>query len=198
VVGFSAGNAQALDLAADHPDRVAAWVAIAPSIAGLGSFPDDRDEAFDRWDEQTGVDEGWSRYNRYSWMRDYRGFAEFFFDQFVTEPHSTKLVEDLLGWSAMTDGETLVTAQLAEERDRPLEEQCSRVSCPVVVVHGVEDRIIPNQHGVRLAELTGGSMVSFEGSGHAPHSRDPVRVNRLLDDVLAASRRPRPVRPPGR
>src|SRR4051794_38536263 len=35
VVGLSRGNLYALDLAADHPERVAAWVAIAPSIPDL-------------------------------------------------------------------------------------------------------------------------------------------------------------------
>ena len=49
------------------------------------------------------------------------------------------------------------------------------VRCPVVVVHGTDDRIIPHEHGARLAELTGGTLVAFEGSGHAPLGRDPSR-----------------------
>jgi pimeloyl-ACP methyl ester carboxylesterase len=192
VVGFSAGNAQALDLAAHHPDLVAAWLAIAPSIRGLGGYPKERAAAFDRWDQDTGADEGWSRYNRYSWIRDYRGFAEFFFDQLATEPHSTKLVEDLLAWSAGTDGRTLVRAEIARRPSpRTVEEQCADVTCPVVVVHGTADRIVPYDHGVRLAELTGGSVVTFEGSGHMPQGRDPVAVNRVLDEVLSAAAGPR-------
>lgn len=189
VVGFSAGNGPALDLACGSPERVAAWVAIAPYIPGLGVFPEERHEAFDRWADDTGEPEGWGRYNRYAWLRDYRGFAEFFFDQMVTEPHSTKLVEDLLGWSSRTDGETLVRAQVADvPGPLSLEEQCSAVSCPVVVVHGDDDQIIPRDHGERLAALTGGSLVTFEGSGHAPQGRDPVAVNRVLDGVLSAAR----------
>ena len=73
VVGLSRGNLQALDLAADHRDRVAAWVAIAPAIPGLAPFPPERLESFDLWDEDTGDDDGWGRYNRYSWLRDYPG-----------------------------------------------------------------------------------------------------------------------------
>jgi pimeloyl-ACP methyl ester carboxylesterase len=188
VVALSAGNVQALDLASEHPERVAAWVAIAPAILGLGPFPEERALALARWREDTGDDQGWGRYNRYSWIRDYPGFAEFFFTQVVPEAHSTKLMEDLLSWSATTDGETLVRAEIAR---RPgawaLDEQCAGVSCPVVVVHGTEDHVIPFQHGVRLAELTGGRLVTFEGSGHVPHARDPVAMNRLLDRVLSAS-----------
>ena len=64
------------------------------------SFPPERLESFERWDEDTGDDDGWGRYNRYSWLRDYPGFVDFFFDQLVPETHSTKLIEDLVGWSA--------------------------------------------------------------------------------------------------
>jgi pimeloyl-ACP methyl ester carboxylesterase len=188
VVALSSGNAQALDLASEHPERVAAWVAIAPSIFGLGAFGEERAVAFARWDVDTGDDEGWGRYNRYSWIRDYRGFTEFFFTRVMSEAHSTKQIEDLLTWSATTEGETLVTAEIARRPGtRALEEQCAAVRCPVVVVHGTEDQIIPYQHGVRLAELTGGSLVTFHGSGHVPQGRDPVAVNRLLDRVLSAS-----------
>ena len=112
--------------------------------------------SFDRWEEDTGDDEGWGRYNRSSWLRDFRGFAEFFFGEMTSEPHSTKLFEDFLNWSETTDGETLVRAH----------------------------------PGVRLAQLTGGSLRTLEGSGHAPHARDPVATNRVLDEVLAAATRP--------
>ena len=35
-----------------------------------------------------------------------------------------------------------------------------------------------------LAEQTGGSLVTLEGSGHGPHVRDPVKVNLLLRDFV--------------
>jgi pimeloyl-ACP methyl ester carboxylesterase len=188
VVALSQGNDVALDLAADHPERVAAWVAIAPSIRGLGEFGPVRDASFDRWNEDTGDDRGWGRYNRWSWLRDYRGFAEFFFGEAVTEPHSTKLVEDLLTWSTGTDGEVLVAASRGTALRTNVEEQAAAVRCPVVVVHGSDDGVIPHDHGRRLAELTGGALVTFGGSGHMPQGRDPVAVNRLLDGVLSSVR----------
>ena len=39
--------------------------------------------------------------------------------------------------------------------------------------------------GVALAELTGGSLVTIKGGGHAPHCRDPVLVNRLLTEFVS-------------
>jgi len=112
VVALSMGNLHALDLAADHPERVAAWVAIAPAIRGLSEFPPERQASFDLWSEDTGDDEGWGRYNKFSWLRDYPGFLDFFFDQVVPEEHSTKLIEDLTGWALGTDPETLVRAEV--------------------------------------------------------------------------------------
>jgi len=185
VVALSGGNQQAFDLAALHPDRVVAWVAIAPSIRGLGDYSPERDAAFARWNEDTGDDEGWGRYNRLSWQRDYAGFVEFFFDQAVPEPHSTKLREDLVGWALDTDGSVLAATELARvPAARTLADQAAAVRCPVVVVHGSDDRIIPHAHGVRLAELTGGSLVTIVGGGHLPQGRDPVAVNRIIDRVL--------------
>ena len=192
VVALSCGNEPALDLASDHSERVAAWVAIAPSILGLGPYPEERARAFEQWERDTGDDEGWGRYNRFSWLRDYPGFVDFFFDQLVPEAHSTKLIEDLVGWSRGTDGEVLVRAEVGRQPgERTVEEQCAAVRCPVVVVHGTEDHVIPYDHGERLAELTGGALVTFEGSGHVPPSREPVAVNHVLDDVWAGVAGPR-------
>jgi pimeloyl-ACP methyl ester carboxylesterase/predicted glycosyltransferase len=194
VVALSMGNLHALDLASDHPDRVAAWVAIAPAIRDLAPFPPERQASFDRWGEDTGEDEGWGRYNRYSWLRDYPGFLDFVFDQLVPEEHSTKLIEDLAAWGRGTSGETIVRAERGRAvGQRSAEEQCADVRCPVVVVHGTDDRVIPYDAGVRLAELTGGTLVTFEGSGHAPQGREPVALNHVLDDTLTGASGPRPV-----
>jgi predicted glycosyltransferase len=42
-----------------------------------------------------------------------------------------------------------------------------------------------------MAEQTGGELVLLEGSGHAPHLRDPVKVNALLRDFIAPAPPPR-------
>jgi predicted glycosyltransferase len=67
----------------------------------------------------------------------------------------------------------------------------------VLVVHGDEDAIRPWATGARLAELAHGELVTIEGGGHAPHVRDPVRVNLLLRE-FAASLAPRPAGAQGR
>ena len=59
---------------------------------------------------------------------------------------------------------------------------CRRVTSPVLVIHGDDDRISPLSRARRLAEATQGSLVMVEGGGHIPLARDPVVVNRLIKD----------------
>jgi predicted glycosyltransferase len=69
-------------------------------------------------------------------------------------------------------------------RAEEAEKLCRRVPCPVLVIHGSDDRCQPLARGCRVAELTGGDLVVLDGSGHLPHVRDPVRVNRLIIDFI--------------
>src|SRR5215207_6523677 len=179
VVSFSLGVQRALLLAADHPERVEAAVFIGPSYPGGGDTLPER--AVHSWGEVLDTDEGWAKYNKHAWLRDYPGFLEFFFSRFFSEPHSTKPVEDCIGWGLETTGETLVTAQegakVEPEEARALAE---RVRCPVLVIHGGDDAIVSVTRGLALADHTKGDAVVLEGSGHGPHVRDPVKVNLLL------------------
>ena len=63
-----------------------------------------------------------------------------------------------------------------------------RVRRPVLVVHGDEDAIHPLADGARSPSSSGGELVTMEGSGHAPHVRDPVKVSLLLRDFIGRSR----------
>ena len=55
---------------------------------------------------------------------------------------------------------------------------------------GREDAVRPHDSGAALAELTDGVWSAFDGSGHCPHARDPVKVNLLLRDFILPNRDP--------
>src|SRR6266581_886289 len=192
IVGFSLGGQRGLLLAAEHPDRVEGAVFIGPNFPGGGDVLPER-TVFADFDREYDTYEGWAKYNRYHWLRDYRDFVEFFMSRMFTEPHSTKPIEDAVGWALETDGETLIATQegpgLEPEEARAL---ARRVRCPVLVIHGERDAIASVTRGAALAEQTGGELVVLDGSGHAPHLRDPVKVNLLLRDFIV------PPRPPAR
>jgi pimeloyl-ACP methyl ester carboxylesterase len=134
------------------------------------------------FEEELDSTEGWAKFNRHYWLREYRDFLEFFASQAFSEPHSTKQIEDMVGWGLATSPETLVATQLgAQPASREeVEAVLRRVRCPVLVVHGADDRISPLRRGAALAEATGGALVVLEGAGHIPLARDPVKVNLLI------------------
>jgi pimeloyl-ACP methyl ester carboxylesterase/predicted glycosyltransferase len=191
IVGYSMGAQRALLLADGHPDRVSGIVFIAPALPLSVQTP--RARALLSFDELRERYDGWEKYNRHSWLSDFPGFLEFFFAQIFSEPHSTKPIEDLIGWGLETTPESLVASQDAPALDEQvIRELAARVQCPVLVIHGGNDRIRAHESGAALAELTGGELVTLEGSGHGPHVRDPVKVNLLLRDFVAPP--PQPVR----
>jgi pimeloyl-ACP methyl ester carboxylesterase/predicted glycosyltransferase len=183
IVGFSLGGQRGLLLAAEQPERIDGAVFIGPSFVGGGEPLPER-TVYD-FDTEYETNEGWSKHNRFHWLRDYRDWVEFFISKMFTEPHSTKPIEDAVGWGLETDAETMIATQdaagLTPEEARAL---CRRVRCPVLVIHGQDDAITSHTRGAAFAEQTRGRLVVLEGSGHAPHIRDPVRVNLLLRDFI--------------
>jgi pimeloyl-ACP methyl ester carboxylesterase/predicted glycosyltransferase len=190
IVSLSVGAQRALILAAEHPDRVTGAAFICPAVP-LAAPPEERERY--PWDEVLATDEGWAKDNLHYWLRDYRGFLEFFFSQMFAEPHSTKPIEDCIGWGLETTAETLVATAIGSGMDEDSARELSaRVRCPVLVIQGTADGITGPGRGVALAEATGGDLVMLEGSGHGPHVRDPVKVNLLLREFAIPTRsRPR-------
>jgi pimeloyl-ACP methyl ester carboxylesterase len=189
LVSLSLGAQRALLLAAEHPERVESSVFICPAVP-LGEAVDRSDLP---WDEERDHYEGWEKYNRHYWLKDYRGFLEFFFSQMFNEPHSSKAIEDAVGWGLDTTPETLIDMEredwIAPDEVREL---ARRMQCPSLVIQGSRDAITGKARGIALAEASGAELVMLSGSGHGPHARDPVKVNLLLRDFIV------PPRPPAR
>jgi pimeloyl-ACP methyl ester carboxylesterase len=190
LVAISCGALWATILAADHPERVDGVVYIGPAV-GLAPGHPERQVSFE---DELGTDEGWAKYNRHFWTAHQREFLEFFAGRCLTEPHSTKQIEDFVGWGLETTPETLTdsTRAISLCRTERFRATCDRVRCPTLVLHGAEDAIRPHAQGAALAEALGAPFVTLEGSGHLPQVRDPVRVNLLLREFAC------PAPPPAR
>jgi pimeloyl-ACP methyl ester carboxylesterase len=189
LVSLSMGSQWALWLMAHHPERALGGVFTGPSL-DLAPVHEVRGEH--PFDEPYVSTEGWAKYNRHYWLDHYEDFLWFFFGQCFTEPHSTKQVEDSVGWGLETTPQVLGASQVARPDEETLLAWCARVRCPVLVVHGNEDAISSQRRGKVLAEATGGRLVVLEGAGHIPQGRDPVKTNLLIHEF---AERVTPARP---
>jgi hypothetical protein len=163
-------------------------VFVGPSYPGGGAPLPER--TVYSWEDELDTDEGWAKHNKYYWLRDYKGFLDFFMSKDV---HRAALDEADRGRRRLGPrhhGRTLVLTDDGLEPDEA-RELARRVRCPVLVIHGEHDAIVSVTRGIALAEDTGGRLVLLEGSGHAPHVRDPVKVNLLLRDFVKPALPPR-------
>jgi pimeloyl-ACP methyl ester carboxylesterase/predicted glycosyltransferase len=200
MVSLSKGAQFLLELTRLAPERVAGAVFIGPLFPytlshwslllnpRFVSFSFQRSSPVYRW---------WGHMNAVHWRQDYRQFAEWFISRCFPEPHSTKGIEDGVGWALDTDPETLIaTAYGRSHRDRrTLRGLAQNMDCPVLVVHGDRDKIAPPRDGAALARVADGQLEVVDGAGHFPHARKPVQVNLALrafsEDAFGRKRTPR-------
>jgi len=206
ITGASLAANWVLEFAASHPDRTLGCITIAgsvplstadPASAGEDAFLTAPPDLPPSSVPELGQDppSHWAKWNRQYWLDHYEDFTTFFFGQVFSEPHSTKGIEDSVGWASETTPEVL----LAEARAAPparahIEDWCARLRCPVLHVHGSDDRVVALRISEELAELTGGRLLVFEGSGHVPHARDPVRCNIAIHEFVSSLRPAQPRR----
>jgi pimeloyl-ACP methyl ester carboxylesterase len=188
-VGFSAGANELATLAVMHPQCVAGAIFIAPS-APLGTPLPER--TVFSWERELTTSDGWAKHNRHYWLRAYDDWLRFFAGRLLTEPHSTKHIEDIVEWGRQTSPEVLVATIEAPRSPGapPWEDRAAapayyaRIHCPVLVIHGSDDAVIDHSTGAGVAAATGGRLVTIEGGGHVPHARDPVKVNIVIREFM--------------
>ena len=208
MVCLSRGAQFLLELARLAPERVAGAAFIAPMFPYTPSHWSVLLNPHVAWSfDKPGVYRWWGRMNAEHWRQDYSEFAEWFISRCLPEPHSTKAIEDGVGWALDTDPETLIATARGESLGdrRTLRALAESIDCPVSVIHGNRDRITPLRDGRALARLARGRLELVRSAGHFPHARKPVQVNLALRDFCEDTfgrRRTRPdptvYRPDGR
>lgn len=184
-VGLSAGGGFVVALAAVHPERFDGIIPIA--AAHMSSVP--TKELKYGWEHamtEVSNPEGWEKYNVGHWKEDWADFVEFFFEQCASEPHSTKLYDDLVRWALETTGEVVGFTFQAPPSYEPdwFAERLRAISCPSLVIHGGADLLFEVENGEALAKELGGELVILDGAGHVPNGRHPVKVNHLIKDFV--------------
>jgi pimeloyl-ACP methyl ester carboxylesterase/predicted glycosyltransferase len=171
-------------LAADHPDRVERLVLVAPALADAPRGGPDFHTARATYD-------GWQKYNAHYWREHFEEFLEFFFDECFPEPHSTKPREDGVAWGRGTTPDILIATIDESPYHESLATLLPRIHVPTLIIHGDADRIRPLALAERAhAAIAGSTLAVFEGTGHGPGARQPVRTNLLLRDFFRGGEAP--------
>lgn len=183
-VGLSRGAWYGLELASLRPDAIAGLVLIGAALPLGPALPQRADIAEHFLDPAPAQPVGWDRYNLAYWHAQYADFARWFFEQVFCEPHSTKALEDAIAWAMETNADVLQAEALQPPPLHTVERLLAELRCPTLVAHGSDDLVVAHDAGVETARLSNGTLATFDGSGHMPNLRDPVRFNRLLHDFI--------------
>jgi pimeloyl-ACP methyl ester carboxylesterase/predicted glycosyltransferase len=167
-VASSGGTHRTLRLAVDHPERIHALAFVGPRHYLVERTGNEVADAFA--------------------AGDLGRFLEVFMAFAFSEPHSTKAIEDGIGWGRGTTMEILDTSSLADvpEDLDSYRAMCEGIEHPVLIVQGTDDRLTPENNGRSLAEDIGNNarLVMIEGGGHRTDLRDPVRFSVILRDFV--------------
>jgi pimeloyl-ACP methyl ester carboxylesterase/predicted glycosyltransferase len=181
----SDGVLRSIEFGAANPSRVAGVVAISVGFPYL--TPPHPWRSAKSATEPYEVYVGWQQENVHFWRDRYPEFVEWFFRQIVTEPHSSKVIEDCVEWALDGSSEAMIADALAPPvaplpADTAAAEALARsVRCPLLIVHGDLDHCQPVERAHRLGELTGAPVVVLEGADHVAPGRHPVAVNLLIE-----------------
>lgn len=170
LVGHSMGGGIALDLATRYPDQVASLSLIAP--VGLG--PDINMEYIDGFITQTRA-------------RKLRAVIELLVDD--PTGISPDMIEDIIKYKRL-DGVGPALELLrdkimpAGQQAAALKDHLDKLTAPMQIIWGRNDRIIPASHAESLPD--GLKVQIFEDTGHMPHMERANEVNALIKEIAAA------------
>ena len=173
LVGICSSTWVALLCAAQRPGRVLGVAAISPPAPYLPQGPD--------------VAPG---YIETSYPRTPEGlsdYLEFFFNQMLPEPHSSKPREDAVGWGLETTPEIVAlyeTAPSVVHGRADTQAVLEKIRCPVLVVAGENDRCQTIERARTVTEVLGAETVEIIGGGHLMQAREPVAVNLAVASFL--------------
>ncbi|MBC7602223.1 MAG: alpha/beta fold hydrolase [Ramlibacter sp.] len=172
VVGISATAMTAIRLAAEQPQRVSHLVTAGGRINM-------------KFEDPAILQQAEMAHAR---MRnDWPGHLDSFFANVFSEPHSTKQYEDaVVRNGGATDGATNALGRMGW-MGTDVRDAARRVQCPVLVIHGDGDRIVPfSEAETMLACMPHARLRTVGGGGHLMNARDPVAFAHMLREFVGA------------
>ena len=166
LLGISAGAATSIAYAVRHPHRVSKLVL----VGGYAQGRNKRDSAQDAEEAQAFV-----TMVRHGWGDDRLIFARAFFSFFVPTgtPEQLKSFVELARVSISSTRNSVDLRRAVDDID--IVDLLPKVSVPTIVFHCIHDRLVPFDHGRRLAAAIPNSrFVPLDSENHALLSTEPA------------------------
>lgn len=171
VVGHSLGGAVAATLAARRPEAVASLMLIAP--AGLG--------ADINGDVLSGILRATRTESLAPWLQQLAGHREAISYDFAQAAMAAR--QDPALRAAQSDMAAALFADGTQTFD--IRDALARIECPLRVLWGLRDRIIPWQHVLGLPDTT--SIQLLAEAGHIPHIEARQTCATALAELIASA-----------
>lgn len=179
LIGNSAGGTVSMQFALKHPERVEALILADPAVYAGGGAPswvrpilhtpqmDHLGPLLARQIQSQGVE-----FIKTAWHDPSRITAD------ILEGYQKPLLAE--NWD-----KALWNLTLASE-ESGLAEKLQDFTMPILVITGDDDRIVPTEQSVRLAEELPNSVLKvIPQSGHLPHEETPIEFMQAVDAFLS-------------
>ena len=176
-VGLSFGGRVVLQLAAGWPERVRRLVIGGTSGGGALHEPGDGNTHRTLRAARGGSEEEWAVH-----------VAPLLFGRKYCAQHPDRL-RSLARWKSRYPTNPVGLDRQWEAWDSfDLGDQLGQIACPVLILHGTDDRLSPMINAERLAAHIPQAELQFmEGVGHSPNVEEPAAFNAAIEGFLQKS-----------
>lgn len=175
VFGFSMGGMIALNLALDYPDRVRRLVVGCTSAGGRLAVPP-QPEIIDSLTNPVSSGDRYQDFLSGMWVSLSESFCN-------DEPETVRLLADQAAKNPQTAAG--YAAQLQAIMTHDVADRLSELRMPVLVMHGLGDRLMPAENSRLLAEsIPGARLILYPQAGHMFFVEQSARVNQDIRTFL--------------
>lgn len=178
LVGNSAGGKIALETAIAHPDRIQALILVDAAVYAGGGAP--------QWIVPLLNTPQLERIGPLI-ARQIQKRGDQFIRSAWHDPSliTTKILEGYKKPLRAENWDKALWELTLASTESDLENQLDRVRMPALVISGDDDRIVPTQQSIRLAEeIKGASLSVLENCGHVPHEECPLDFFKAIENFL--------------
>ena len=184
VVGNSMGGFIGIELAIRFPQRVERLVLVSAAGLSIEYLRNERALAvLNAFDNRLAAYTGWLATKSDALARRPRARQMIFG---IVAAHPDRLPGPLVAEQVRGSGKPGFIPALDALTDYPIRDRLGEIACPVLIVWGAEDKLVPARDADEFARLIPNSRkVVWQDTGHVAMLERPAAFNRLLEAFLA-------------